>query len=202
MLCSCPPIFYLRLTLKKLKPLLDFYDEIQFSHLRYLINLHTEWTLFRECNNLLSFEVNKDSGISVLRFRKSLWKFYVIKHPVADAPQACSSLHSCRTALFLHTVSVHPLSVLCRLSHIAASDKMWSLLHADKEKIQILYLQLWAMDTAGAPEMDIKHVGNHLPHEDQQHQPPAQLDSLQWCFAAFKAVLHNWEGTPCNLLWV
>lgn len=154
-------------------------DEIQFSHLRYLINLHGEWTFFRECNNLLSFEVNKDSGVSVLGFRKALWKFYVIKHPVADAPPACSSLHSCRTALFLHMVSVHPLSLLCRLSHIAASDKMWSLLHADKEKIQILHPQLWAMDTAGAPEMDIKHVGNHLPHEDQQHQPPAQPDSHQ-----------------------
>lgn len=59
---------------------------------------------FRECNNLLSFEVGKDSGVNVFSFRKVLWKLYAIKHPVSDAPQACSSLHSCTTALFLRMV--------------------------------------------------------------------------------------------------
>lgn len=59
---------------------------------------------FRECNNLLSFEVGKDSGVNVLSFRKVLWKLYAIKLPVSDAPQACSSLHSCTTVLFLRMV--------------------------------------------------------------------------------------------------
>lgn len=46
----------------------------------------------------------------VLSFRKVLQKFYVLNPPVSNAPQACIPLHSCSTALFLHRVSVHPLS--------------------------------------------------------------------------------------------
>lgn len=37
-------------------------DEIQFSHLRYSINLHAEWAFGGEYNNLLVFELVKDSG--------------------------------------------------------------------------------------------------------------------------------------------